>query len=91
MFPTHVRFTGFAISYNVATAAFGGTAPLRQRVADRQRPASNLVPAFYMMASCVVGMIALAFVVETKGASLDGRGVPGVINRDLPGRSRPHA
>ncbi len=28
MFPTQVRYAGFAISYNVATAAFGGTAPL---------------------------------------------------------------
>src|SRR5690606_22213357 len=27
MFPTHVRFAGFAISYNVATSLFGGTAP----------------------------------------------------------------
>src|SRR5262245_2993908 len=26
MFPTHVRFAGFAIAYNVSTALFGGTA-----------------------------------------------------------------
>ncbi len=26
MFPSHVRFAGFAVTYNVATAIFGGTA-----------------------------------------------------------------
>lgn len=28
MFPSHVRFAGFAITYNVATAIFGGTAAM---------------------------------------------------------------
>src|SRR5690606_25177590 len=27
MFPTHVRFAGFAIAYNLSTSLFGGTAP----------------------------------------------------------------
>lgn len=27
MFPTQVRFAGFAIAYNVSTSIFGGTAP----------------------------------------------------------------
>ena len=27
MFPTHVRYAGFAIAYNVSTSLFGGTAP----------------------------------------------------------------
>jgi len=42
------------------------------------------------MGSCVVGAIALLFVVETAGASLRGRGVPGVISRPSgvrPGKS----
>lgn len=80
MFPTHVRFAGMAISYNIATAAFGGTAPL---VNDALVGATgnNLIPAYYMMGACVVGMIGLYFVVETKGASLAGRGIPGVISR----------
>ena len=58
MFPTHVRFAGFAIAYNVSTSIFGGTAPavnewLIGMTGDR------LVPAYYMMAACVVGAIAL--------------------------------
>src|SRR5690606_29813586 len=28
IFPTHVRYAGFALGYNVSTAVFGGTAPL---------------------------------------------------------------
>ncbi|MHA6621849.1 MFS transporter [Pseudonocardia sp. DLS-67] len=80
MFPTQVRYSGMAISYNVATAAFGGTA-LAVNEGLIAATGSNLVPAIYMMGSCVVGMIALYFVVETKGASLHGRGVPGVISR----------
>ncbi|MDN5857671.1 MAG: MFS transporter, partial [Pseudonocardia sp.] len=80
MFPTHVRYSGMAVSYNVATAAFGGTA-LAVNQALINLTGNNLIPAMYMMASCVIGMIALYFVVETKGASLKGRGVPGVISR----------
>jgi MHS family proline/betaine transporter-like MFS transporter len=77
MFPTQVRFAGFAIAYNVSTALFGGTAP----AANEKLIAltgSDLVPAFYMMAACVVGAIALLFVPETARASIRGTGVPGV-------------
>src|SRR3546814_20602184 len=28
MFPTAVRFAGFAIAYNISTSIFGGTAPI---------------------------------------------------------------
>lgn len=80
MFPTHVRFAGLAISYNIATAAFGGTAPLvNEALIDAT--GNIYIPAFYMMGASVIGMIGLYFVVETKGASLKGRGVPGVISK----------
>jgi MHS family proline/betaine transporter-like MFS transporter len=36
------------------------------------------VPAYYMMASCVVGMIALRFLVETAGVSIRGDRTPGI-------------
>ena len=78
MFPTHVRFAGFAISYNVATALFGGTAAL---VNDFfvEITGSLLVPAFYMAIACVIGLIAVRFMPETAGASLEGEQVPGSI------------
>ncbi|MFE2119865.1 MFS transporter [Rhodococcus aetherivorans] len=77
MFPTHVRFAGFAIAYNVSTSLFGGTAPAVNEWLV-ERTGNDLVPAFYMMGACVVGLVALYFVAETAGASLRGRGIPGV-------------
>ncbi|MDN5805331.1 MAG: hypothetical protein L0H26_12225, partial [Microlunatus sp.] len=91
MFPTHVRFAGFAIAYNVSTSLFGGTAPLVNEAAI-QATGNVLFPAFYMMGACLVGMVALYFVTETAGASLRGRGIPGVISRPAgrrPGRPNP--
>ncbi|MER7795722.1 MFS transporter [Microbacterium sp. NPDC096154] len=76
MFPTQVRYAGFAITYNVATALFGGTAPLiNESLIDAT--GNLLVPAFFMMAGCAVGLVALLFVRETANASLRGTEVPG--------------
>lgn len=79
MFPTQVRYAGFAISYNVATAAFGGTAPL---VNDAVVESTdwNLFPAVYMMGACAIGMVALVFLKETAGASLRGTEIPSLEN-----------
>lgn len=76
MFPTSVRYAGFAISYNLATAAFGGTAPL---ISDSVIAGTNftLFPAVFMMIACVIGMIAISFLTETAGVSLRGDDVPG--------------
>ncbi|GGF12291.1 MFS transporter [Williamsia phyllosphaerae] len=76
MFPTQVRYAGFAISYNVATAAFGGTAPLVND-AVTQNDGWDLFPAGYMMIACAIGMIALPFLRETAGCSLRGTDIPG--------------
>ncbi len=71
LFPTHVRFAAFAISYNVATSLFGGTAPvLNSWLIDRT--GDDLMPAYVMMMSCVIGMIALRATPETAGKSLRG-------------------
>jgi MFS transporter, MHS family, proline/betaine transporter len=76
MFPTHARYAGMAIAYNVSTSVFGGTAPM---VTDWLigKTGSTLVPAYYMMGACAVGALALCFVTETMGCSLRGRGIPG--------------
>jgi MHS family proline/betaine transporter-like MFS transporter len=76
LFPTHVRYAGFAITYNTSTALFGGTAPAVNE-AIIGATGISLVPAMYMMAACVVGMVAMLGVPETAGVSLRGRGVPG--------------
>jgi MHS family proline/betaine transporter-like MFS transporter len=76
MFPTQVRFAGFALSYNVATSLFGGTAPAFNSWLIG-RTGSELMPAFVMMAACVVGAIALRYTPETAGQSLRGTRLPG--------------
>lgn len=69
MFPTQVRFAGLAIAYNVSTSVFGGTAPaFNSWMIGQTRDV--LVPAYVMIAACLVGMIALPFLAETAGQSL---------------------
>jgi MHS family proline/betaine transporter-like MFS transporter len=75
MFPTHVRFAGFAISYNVATSLFGGTAPAFNSWLIG-RTGNELMPAYVMMIACVIGAVALRFTPETAGQSLRGTGMP---------------
>ena len=50
LFPTRVRFSGFALSFNAANALFGGTAPL---IATWLIGAtgSKLAPAFFLVAA----------------------------------------
>jgi MHS family proline/betaine transporter-like MFS transporter len=78
MFPTHVRYAGFAIAYNVSTSIFGGTAPA---VNDWlvNKTGDNLVPAYYMMAACVIGAIALIKVPETTRCPMNGTQIPGTV------------
>src|SRR5699024_4975365 len=56
-FPTHVRYAGFAITYNVATALFGGTAPMANELLI-DKMGFVFTPAIYMMVACVIGLIA---------------------------------
>ncbi|MFT4201443.1 MFS transporter [Gordonia sp. (in: high G+C Gram-positive bacteria)] len=75
MFPTQARYAGFAIAYNTSTAMFGGTAPLvNEAVVDGT--GWRLFPACYMMAACVIGMVALLFLRETAGVSIRGTTTP---------------
>jgi MHS family proline/betaine transporter-like MFS transporter len=76
MFPTHVRFGGFAIAYNVSTSLFGGTAPALNAWLTGIT-GNPLTPAYFMMGACAVGAVAMLFVVETAGSSLRGTEIPG--------------
>ncbi|MEU3330375.1 MFS transporter [Glutamicibacter creatinolyticus] len=64
MFPTRVRYSGFAVSFNLSNALFGGTAPF---MATLLIAASGnlLAPGWYLMAAAVVSLIAVACSVET--------------------------
>ncbi|WP_235946670.1 MFS transporter [Nocardia terrae] len=75
IFPTHVRYAGFALGYNVSTAAFGGTAPLINE-AVIEHTGWTLFPAVYMVAASLIGLIACAYLRETAGTSLHGTEIP---------------
>lgn len=75
MFPSQVRFAGFAITYNVATALLGGTAAMVNE-AVIESTGFVLFPAVYMMIAAVIGVVAVKFMSETAGASLRGTEVP---------------
>jgi MHS family proline/betaine transporter-like MFS transporter len=87
MFPTHVRYAGFAIAYNVSTSLFGGTAPAVNQ-AFINATGDKLFPAYYLMAACVIGAVALWFVPETKGCSIRGRGIPGIDTHPEPEKEK---
>jgi MHS family proline/betaine transporter-like MFS transporter len=76
MFPATVRFAGLALSYNVATSIFGGTAPLVNEELIKNT-GDQLWPAYYMIGACLIGLVSVFFMVETKGCSIRGTEVPG--------------
>ncbi|WP_245799271.1 MFS transporter [Virgibacillus siamensis] len=81
LFFTEVRYGSLAITYNVATSVFGGTAPL---VVSWLISATmtRLVPAYYIIFASIVGILIVAFfVVETSGKSLRGQ-PPAVEEKD---------
>lgn len=58
LFPVDVRFTGVATCFNFSMMIFGSTAPMII-LALHKVSVSPIVPAFYMMAVGVVGLIVL--------------------------------
>lgn len=79
LFFTNVRFGSLAITYNISTSLFGGTTPLV--VAWMVSMTNNsMIPAFYLMASCLFGLVIVSlFVKETANRSLRGS-MPAVEN-----------
>jgi MHS family proline/betaine transporter-like MFS transporter len=70
IFPTKVRYSGFAFSFNTANALFGGTAPF---VATWLigLTGSKLAPAWYLVAAAAVALIAMLLARETAGKPLE--------------------
>ncbi|MDM5198110.1 MFS transporter [Fictibacillus enclensis] len=72
LFFTNVRYGSLALTYNVSTSIFGGTTPLIVAWLVKETN-NNMVPAYYLMAVCIIGIIVVAFFVkETAGRSLRG-------------------
>lgn len=52
-FPTHVRLSGFALTFNTANAVFGGTAPMIATwLIDKTD--NQLAPAYYLVAAAII-------------------------------------
>lgn len=71
IFPTRVRYGGFAIAYNVSTSLFGGTAPyiityLISTTGNKQ------IPALYLMGAAVIALVPIMLIPETAGRPLPG-------------------
>jgi MHS family proline/betaine transporter-like MFS transporter len=64
MFPTTVRYSSFALSFNLGNAIFGGTAPFVATFLI-SLTGNNFAPGFYLMAAAAVAFIALLFTKET--------------------------
>ena len=69
MFPTRVRFTGVAISYNLSTAIFGGTAPMVGAALHRYT-GDQISLAYYLTGLTVFCLICLYFYKESYKANL---------------------
>lgn len=61
LFPTSIRYTGIAVSYNIAYGLFGGVSPLIATYLI-QTTHNVLTPSFYLMLSATICLIALFFI-----------------------------
>lgn len=64
IFPTRVRYSGFALSFNLANAIFGGTAPFIATWLIHLT-GNKLAPAWYLVAAAGIALVAMAMSKET--------------------------
>lgn len=64
LFPTAVRYTGVAISYNLAFAFFGGLTPLIATYLI-ETTGNVLAPSYYLMTSALLCIVAILTVSKT--------------------------
>jgi MHS family proline/betaine transporter-like MFS transporter len=69
IFPTSVRFTGVALSYNLAAAIFGGTAPVMGMMLTKFTGDKYAI-SYYLIALALLSSIILRFYKETYKKSL---------------------
>ncbi|NJC57279.1 MFS transporter [Brevibacterium marinum] len=82
IFPTQVRFSGFAIGYNISTAIFGGTTAAVNTFVI-QATGFDLFPAVYLVGAGIIGLIGIHFFNETAGRPIDGDTPPGSEDEEL--------
>jgi MHS family proline/betaine transporter-like MFS transporter len=70
VFPTQVRYTASAVTYNISYAIFGGTAPFVATFLIATT-GNKLAPAAYITAVAVGAFVAALLIPETAGRTLD--------------------
>jgi MHS family proline/betaine transporter-like MFS transporter len=70
-FPTSIRYTGLSISYNVSLALFGGTTPLVCTWLIKVSGGNVWMPAYYLIATCIIAILTALFIPETYKKELD--------------------
>jgi len=71
MFPAKVRYTGLSVSYNLSLAIFGGTTPLVCTWLVKVSGGNVWMPAYYLIATCIIAIITTFFIPETYKKELD--------------------
>src|SRR5699024_6383187 len=80
LFFTNVRYGGLAVTYNISTSLFGGTAPLIVTWLVNTT-GSNLAPSFYVVFASLIGIVVVTlFLRNTSGKPL--RGSPPAIEEE---------
>jgi len=69
-FPTKVRYSGFAVSFNVGNAIFGGTAPAIATLLIATT-GNAIAPGWYLMGAAVIALIAVWLSPETSHKPLE--------------------
>lgn len=64
LFPTKTRYSGFAVSFNLSNALFGGTAPFMATLLIGLTH-NKLAPGWYLVGASLISLIAVLFAVET--------------------------
>jgi len=73
LFPTRVRYSGFAFSFNLANTLFGGTAPFICTWLIKQT-GNAFAPAWYLVAAAAVSLVAILVARAHSGEAFDDAG-----------------
>jgi len=80
LFPTAIRYGAVAIGLNISTSLFGGTTPLVTTwLIDAF--GTNMMPAYYLMLSGVIGAAVILLTAESSGKPLIGSN-PAAMDRE---------
>jgi MHS family proline/betaine transporter-like MFS transporter len=73
LFPTRIRYGALAIGFNISVSLFGGTTPLVAAwLVDRT--GNLMMPAYYLMAASLIGVVSVLALRETARRPLLGSG-----------------